>query len=104
MSNSSVSLLWQNKVMYIQVNLGMVSVFSNVHFTFCSNYLSLCGCVGQLVYLKYINVDKKKPCLHVYMLNVLKIELNICKQTTVTVLIVCIQYLIVLTIPEVKLE
>lgn len=103
MSNSSVSLLWQNKVMYIQVNLGMVSVFSNVHFTFCSNYLSLCGCVGQLVYLKYINVDKK-TCLHVYMLNVLKIELNICKQTTVTVLIVCIQYLIVLTIPEVKME
>lgn len=100
MSNSSVSLLLQNKVMYIQVNLGMVSVFSNVHFTFCSNYLSLCGCVGQLVYLKYINVDN----LHVYMLNVLKIELNICKQTTVTVLIVCIQYLIVLTIPEVKME
>lgn len=104
MSNSSVSLLLQNKVMYIQVNLGMVSVFSNVHFTFCSNYLSLCSCVGQLVYLKYINVVKKNPCLHVYMLNVLKIELNICKQTTVTVLIVCIQYLIVLTIPEVKME
>lgn len=67
MSNSSVSLLWQNKVVYIQVNLGMVSVFSNVHFTFCSNYLSLCGCVGQLVYLKYINVDKKNVSTCIYV-------------------------------------
>lgn len=79
MLNFLVSFLWQNKVMYIQVNLGMVFVFLNVYFIFCLNYFFFCGCVGQLVYLKYINVVKKKLCLYVYMLNVFKIEFNICK-------------------------
>lgn len=78
MLNFLVSFLLQNKVMYIQVNLGMVFVFLNVYFIFCLNYFFFCGCVGQLVYLKYINVDNKM-CLYVYMLNVFKIEFNICK-------------------------